>query len=333
MTARMRLLISVMAVVAVVLVGAAGYMTIDVDRGVTFFDAVYMTIITVSTVGHESVWELSRPGQLWTMTIITFGVVTVSYAFTSLLTLVVSGELRSLRERRKMEKQIEHIHNHVILCGYGRMGSLIAGELESSRVPMVVIERNRELDGDLRGLRFPFVLGDATDEDTLIQAGLMRARALVIALPTDADSVYVTLTARTLNPNVMIIARAEQPSTEAKLKRAGATRVICPQVIGATKVANILTRPSVVDFVDVANKGVDLEIDEYDVPEGSPLVGRTLRESHIRRRTGAIVVAIKRADGEAMVGPDPDAVLEARDTLILVGSAGMSERLPEIEGS
>ena len=196
---------------------------------------------------------------------------------------------------------------------------------------LVVVEKERTLEPDLRDAQVPFVIGDATEEDTLLQAGLKRARALVIVLKSDADNVYITLTSHTLCPNLVIVARAEQPTTDAKLTRAGASRVVCPQVIGATKVANILTRPTVVDFVEVANKGVDLELDEYKVSDRSPLVGRSLRDSHVRRKTGAIVVAIKRADGEALVNPDPDAHLEAKDTLILVGPAGVSSRLDNIE--
>lgn len=333
MSARMRLLLSTLAVLAVVFVGTAGYMMIEADRNIGFLDAAYMTVITVSTVGHETVWTLSRPAKLWTIGVIAFGVVTVSLAFTSLVSLVVSGELRSLRERKKMDKALEQVRHHVIVCGFGRMGGLVAQELQRRDVPLVVVENQRDLEIDLRAARMKFVIGDATEESTLLRAGLTRARALVIGLPTDADNVYVVLTARTLRPDLTIVARAEQPSTEAKLIRAGATRVICPQVIGATKIANILTRPTVVDFVDVANRGVDLEIDEYVVGDQSPLVGKTLRDSRIRHTTGSLVVAIKRADGEALVGPDPDARLGARDTLILVGPAGVSSRLEAIESA
>lgn len=329
----MRLILSVLAVLSVLFVGAAGYMIVEAEHHPTFLDALYMMVITISTVGYGEVFPLSSAGELWTIGVITFGIVTVSYAFTSLLSLVVGGELRSSQERKKMEKTIEHLKEHVILCGYGRMGSLVADELRQRDVPVVVVEKDRTLEDDLREDHLPFVIGDATEEEALLDAGLQRARGLVIALPSDADNVYIALTAHTLCPALTIVARAEQPSTEAKLTRAGATRVICPQVIGAIKVANILTRPTVVDFMEVASKGVDLELDEYEIGEQSPLVGRSLRDSGVRRKTGAIVVAIKRADGEALVGPNPDAHLEAKDTLILVGPAGVSSRLDAIEAS
>ncbi len=333
MSARMRLLLSILAVLAVVFVGTAGYMVIEADRDIDFLDAVYMTVITVSTVGYEAVWKLSRPAKIWTIGVIAFGVVTVSLAFTSLVSLVVSGELRSLRERKKMDKALKQVHDHVIVCGHGRMGELVAEELHRRDVPLVVVENKPKHEADLREAHLQFVIGDATDENTLLRAGLMQARAIVIGLPTDADNVYAVLTARTLRPDLTIVARAEQPSTEAKLIRAGATRVVCPQVIGATKIANILTRPTVVDFVEVASRGVDLEIDEYVIGDQSPLVGKTLRDSRIRRTTGSLVVAIKRADGESLVGPDPDSVLGAGDTLILVGPAGVSSRLKALDSA
>ena len=331
MSLRLRLILSIAAVLGVFVAGTIGYMIVDAQRCPSLADAAYMTVITLSSVGYGEVWGLSHAGRLWTVVVITFGIVTVSYAFTSLLSLVVSGELRSLRERRRMENSLSHLRDHVIVCGYGRMGALIVRELRRRGVPVVVVENERTLEPDLRYAEATYLIGDATEEETLLHAGLQRARALVIVLPSDADNVYTTLTAHTLCPNLTIVSRAEQLSTEVKLTRAGATRVICPQAIGATKIANILTRPTVVDFVEVADKGVDLEIDEYEIGDHSPLVGRSLRDSDIRRKTGAVVVAIKRADGPTMLGPDPDAQLQAKDTLILVGPAGVSSRLETIE--
>ncbi len=323
-------MLSILAVLAVLMVGTAGYVTLDADRGVTFLDALFMTVITVSTVGYEEVWALSPAGKIWTMGIIAFGIVTVSYAFTSLVRLVVSDEFRTSRERRRMNQTIEHMKNHVILCGYGRMGSLVMEELQRRSLPAVVIESDRARDVDLRDANIPCIIGDATEEELLLHAGLMRARALVLALPTDADNVFLTLTAHTLCPDLTIIARAEQPSTEAKLKRAGASRVVCPQVTGALSIVNVLTRPTVMDFAELASRGVDLEIDEFVVGPNSSLAGTTLREAHVPDKTGAMVVAIKKPQREAVFSPDPNVILESGDTLILVGPTGISSRLEAI---
>ena len=309
------------------MIGTAGYMLLETERDLSLLEAAYMTVITVSTVGFTEVWELSPATRIWTIGVIAVGVGTVSVAFTSLITLFVGGDFRSMRERRRMSATIENLRDHVILCGYGRMGSLALREIARDRVPVVVVEIDTAAEGSLREAQVPYIVGDATDEDTLKKAGVMRARALVAVLRSDADNVFITLTARTLRSDLPIIVRAEQPGTEAKLKRAGATRVICPQVMGATRIADVLTRPNVVDLVEMANKGVDLEIDEYEVGAQSPLVGKSLRESALRERTSASVVAVKRANGETLFNPGPDAVLGLGDTMVLVGPAGVSSRL------
>ncbi|MCH7808676.1 MAG: potassium channel protein [Planctomycetes bacterium] len=326
----LRFILAVVALFGVFIVGSIGYILIEADQNLTPLDAAYMTAITLSTVGYTEVWKLSDAGRLWTIGVIVFGIGTVSVAFTSLIALLVGGELRSHRESKKMEMRLRQMRDHVVLCGYGRMGSLIAKELTRRTVPVAVVELKPERENNLRDAGIPYLIEDATDDKTLRKAGLMHARALVTVLPHDADNIYVTLTARTLRPDLSIVARAEQPATEAKLKRAGASRVICPQVIGATRMVNVITRPNVVDFVDIANKGVDLEMDEYVIRDRSPLKGKTLRESTLRQKTGAMVIAIKRADGETLFNPDPDAVLAVNDTLILVGTAGVSSRLDEI---
>jgi len=330
MSMHTRLNLAVASLLGVLVIGSAGYMLIEEDRHISLLDSIYMTVVTVSTVGFKEVWPLSGPAKVWTIGVIVFGIGTVSVAFTSLISLIISGELRFEREKRKMETTISDMRNHVILCGYGRMGSLAVREMVERGLRVVVVEVGSSFEDALREAGIPHVIGDATDEEVLKKAGLMNARALVAALPSDADNVYIALTARTLRSDVLIVGRAEQPGTEAKLKRAGASRVICPQVIGATQVANVLTRPNVVDLVEMANKGVDLEIDEYVVARRSPLEGATLRGSALREKTGASVVAIKRADGETLFNPDPAAVLAAGDTLVLVGPAGVSARLDKL---
>lgn len=332
MAPRLRLILSVLALLAVFLVGTLGYLVVEKQQAPSVLDAAYMTAITLSTVGYSEAWELSDAGRLWTVAVIIFGIATVSIAFTSLITLFVSGDLLLLRERRIMEKTLQGLRNHVILCGYGRMGKLIADTLRQRGIELAVIEFKPENENDLRDAGIPYLIDDATEEDALLKAGFMHARAMISALRHDADNLFATLTARTLRPDITIIARAEQPNTEEKLRRAGATRVVCPQVIGATRVVNVLTRPNVVDFIEIASHGVDLEMDEYRVGENSPLVGKTLHDSGVREKTAAIVVAIKRADGQTLFNPSPDVVLQANDILILIGTSGVSNALDSLDG-
>ena len=220
----LRFILAVVALFGVFIVGSIGYILIEADQNLTPLDAAYMTAITLSTVGYTEVWKLSDAGRLWTIGVIVFGIGTVSVAFTSLIALLVGGELRSHRESKKMEMRLRQMRDHVVLCGYGRMGSLIAKELTRRTVPVAVVELKPERENNLRDAGIPYLIEDATDDKTLRKAGLMHARALVTVLPHDADNIYVTLTARTLRPDLSIVARAEQPATAAKLKRAGASR-------------------------------------------------------------------------------------------------------------
>ncbi len=322
---------AVLAVLAVLLVGTAGYMVLEQDFHPSFGDAAYMTVITVSTVGFTEVWPLSPTTRLWTIGVITFGIATVSYAFTSLVAMFVSGELRSQRERKKMTKTVDQLRDHVILCGYGRTGSLVIEELHRQGVHSVVIDHATDVEPHLKQAGIPYLIGDATSEDLLLRAGLLRADALVATLSNDADNVYITLTANAIKPELRIIARAEPPTTEPKLRRAGAARVICPHITGARKMAALITRPNVVDFVETVSEGVELEMDEFHISAGSSLNGRTLRESRVRDMSGGSVVAIKRADGETMYNPEPSSVIRQGDTLIVVGPSGISGKLKMLD--
>lgn len=336
MSPRQRLAFSLLLIVTVFLAGTVGYMLIeraDDGEGPTFGEAAYMTVITISTVGYTEVWPLTSRGRAWTICVIVFGIGTASYAGGSLIALIVGGELRSHRERHRMEKKLEHLSGHVILCGYGRMGRMIAERLSMENQDVVVIESDDRYERELTSLGIPYIIADATDEDELLRAGVERAGALVAALPSDADNVYITLTSYTLNPKLHILARAEQPRTEPKLKRAGATRVICPQVIGATKIASLITQPMVVDFIETVAEGVSLEMDEFVIEEGSPLSGTSLKDSGIRDQAAASVVAIKQASGATLYNPGPNAELSVGDTLILVGEKGMAGRLSSLTTS
>ncbi len=330
MTPGMRLTLAVLSVLTVFLVGSAGYMIIEVEHHPSFLDAAYMTVITLSTVGYGEVWPQSPAGKLWTIGVITVGIATVSVAVTSLIALFISGDLRLAREKKKMHNSVGKLRQHTILCGYGRMGSMVAEDLKAAGKSVVIIEARSVMTDELKMDGYYYVIGDATAETTLLEAGLAHAADLVAMLPHDADNVFITLTARALQPDLTIIARAEQPSTESKLLRAGATRVVCPQQIGANRIASVLLRPNVADFIDMAHRGVDLEMSEYNVSADSMLCGKTLRDVPLRSDVGATVVAIVRSDGYTAYNPAADAQLESGDCLIFVGPAGASERLNEM---
>ncbi|MBN1491562.1 MAG: potassium channel protein [Phycisphaerae bacterium] len=324
MEPRVRVILASFVLLSVFFVGAAGYVVLE---GQTFWDSAYMTAITLSTVGYREVFPLSRAGEAWTVLIIAFGIGAVFAAFGTVTAMIIGGEIGRMMGSRKLHAQINQLTGHIIVCGFGRMGSLLVKELQGRRVPVVVVEndplRTREVE-QVKGL---YVLGDAAEEMTLKEAGIARAKGLVTVLPHDSDNVFVALTARGLRNDLIIVARAEQHASESKLRRAGANRVISTQVIGATRIANVLTRPHVVDFQDVTAKGVDLEMDEFVIPPTSSICGKTLREAQLRRHANVMVVAIRHVDGRTTFNPGADATLRAEDTIITIGPAGSSSKL------
>ena len=326
MLLKFRLALSLLILLLVSAVGTVGYVVLE--DGMTLADALYMTVITVSMVGYEG--PTTPAGKMWSVAVIFFGVAAVALAFASLQGIIVSGELRRVMGRRRLKTTIEHLKGHIIICGHGRMGQLVASELSLRGVHAVVIEVDPAQTAELEEQNTPYVLGDAAEETTLLEAGLMRARALVATLPSDADNVFVTLTARSLREDLLIVARAEQSTTEPKLKRAGADRVICPQVIGGLRMSNIITRPHVVDFAEAAAAGVELEMDEHLVTTDSPLRSKSLLEAQLPSRAEVMVVAIRRKDGTAVYNPGPEETVEEDDTLIMIGRAGASKRLEKL---
>ena len=327
MTPRTKFILSLLVLVVVFLVGAAGYVVLDAASPLESF---YMTAIILSTVGLREPEWIDGPGRVWTIVIIVFGITAVLIAFSSLQAMIIGGEVRRVFGRRKLQTKISQLKGHIIICGHGRMGRLVASELHRQKVPLVVIDNDPAKTSDLEEQGILYVLGPAEEEETLVQAGLMNARGIVTCLREDAHNVFVALTARSLRSDLLIVARAEQIASQSKLERAGADRVICPQVIGATRVTNVLTRPNVVDFVEVAARGVELEMDEHVIGADSPLRGKLLKDSELRQKAGAMVVAIRRDDGTTIYGPSPDVQLLEKDILILIGRAGVSNRLEKV---
>lgn len=321
MDARKRLIASLVILFLVFLIGAAGFYALGVP---TALESAFMTIITLTTLGARDVRDvhLGSGGELWTMILITVGFVVVAYAFSNLLALMTGGELRKLLGRRKLENKIKSMRNHFIICGYGWVGRLICEQLHDEGIGFVVIDNSEKETAAAEEQGHLYILGDASDEETLTQAGIKRAKGLVSVLNNDANNTYVALTARGLKKELMIVARAESQATERKLLMAGADRVVCPHRIGARRITNLLLRPGIVEFVDVAARGLELEVNEVNITEGSPLAGRELRNSRLREDGGVMVVAVKRADGTTIFSPTAETVLKQGDTLITIGQRG-----------
>ena len=308
--------------------GTAGYMTIE---GWGAWDALYMTVTTVATVGFREVHPLSGAGQAFTLLLIVSGVGTAFYTATLLATAIVEGGLHRRFERRRIERMLEELHDHFILCGYGRIGSMIAEEFDQQKVPFVIIERSPERVQSVLLRGWLAVAADASRDEVLERVGIHRARGLIAAVGTDAENVYTVLTARVVRPDLFIVARVESDDAEPKLRRAGADRVISPYHIGATHMAQSALRPAVVDFVQLATSSgpLDLSMEQVKIQDGSGLVGQTIVEAGIRQKFGLIVVAIRRGDGTMDFNPSPESVIRAGDELVVLGRPQSVKALEE----
>ena len=323
---RLRIGVPLILLLVFIAVSAVGYETIEPEY--TWLDSLYMTVITISTVGYEVVGGgLSDAGKLWSIFVISGGVILGIALATQVGAFIIEGQIRSVIGRRQVERKIAMLQDHVVLCGFGRTGAMIAERLKKAGKTFVVVDIDPDRVELAERLHYLFVMGDAQEEETLQRVGLERAAVLITTLATDAANVFVTLSARHDNHKLLIVAKAEDTSSQAKLLRAGANRVICPEVIGATRMADVVLRPAVVDFVEVAQGGVDLELDQLILNTKSDLIGKTLEELQLPRRFGTHVVAIQRPDGTTNYHPTPQQALEAGDKLILVGRAGASEAL------
>jgi voltage-gated potassium channel len=318
----LRVRIGLAALVLVLVSGTVGYVVL----GYSFLDAVYQTVVTVTTVGYAPPRPLHGAGKVFTIALILLGVGTALYTFSVVFELLIEGHMRDLVRRRSMERSIARMSGHVVVCGWGRVGREVAVSLAAAGREVVVVDRDASR---LDEVAYPRVNGDVTDDEVLLQAGVERAAAMVAALDTDADNLFVTLAVRSMRPDIQIIARARNESSEPKLRRAGANRVVNPQQLGGDRMAAFVTQPHVVDFVDVVMHDGNLEfrLEELSVPVGSPLTGNTLHAVQLRDRTGALVLAIRRPDGSFATNPSPDVTIEAGDVLIGVGTASQLDAL------
>jgi voltage-gated potassium channel len=311
-----RLSLALSTLAGIIVVGTFGYVLL----GFSPLDALYQTVTTVATVGFREVEPLDAAGKVFTIVLILVGVGTALYTFTVLLETLIEGHLAELFGRRRMERQIDALRDHVIVCGWGRVGRAIGDELLAAGTPIVAIETD---DGRAASSIVPIVHGDATEDPVLEKAGIDRARAVVAALDTDAANLFLTLSARALRPDIFIVARARVHDSEEKLRRAGADRVVNPQSIGGARIAAFVLQPHVTEFLDIVmhDRNLEFRLAEVAVPQGATVAGRSIRDAQLRDRTGALVLALREQDGTFHTNPPPDTPLREGHVLIAIGTA------------
>lgn len=313
---------AMIALLLVLIVGTVGYLIL----GFGLLDAAYQTVTTVSTVGFREVEPLSAAGQVFTMALILVGAGAALYAFSVLIETFIEGRLNELLGRRRMEQSIASLHDHVIICGWGRVGRAIADEVAEAGRALVVVDVN---EGVLSDVPHPSVLGDATEDSVLRAAGIDRAGALVAAVDGDAANSFITLGARSIQPGLFIVARARSQESVEKLRRAGADRVVNPQSIGGARMAAFVLRPHVAEFLDVVmhERTLEFRLEEVVVSAGSPIVGQSLRDTQLRDHTGALVLALREADGTFHTNPPSGTAIRDGQVIIAIGTQDELARL------
>jgi voltage-gated potassium channel len=327
MSPRRRVLWGVCVLAIIIAAGVIGYVVIE---DWSFVDALYMTIITVTTVGYDEVHPLTTSGRIFSIFLIVGGVSGALYALSGIAGYIIEGHLGTTLGRRRMERTIAKLKGHFILCGYGRVGQEIARIFTEEGVSFVIIDKDQESIASAERDGRPYVLADATSDEGLKEAGIERARGLVVATGSDADSVYITLSARGLRPDLFIEARASSSSAGAKLKKAGANRIIAPYNLGARRMAELALRPAVVDFIDtvIHRRGRELQMENIAVGSNSALAGLTVEET--RHRTKAAILAISKKSGKLLANPQGEETIESGDRLITLGTKKQLATLEEI---
>lgn len=311
-----------LSLLTLMLLVAFGTLVYILLENMTFTDALYMTIITITTVGFGEVQELSPQGRAFTILLILLGVTAATTAISNAISVVLGPRLWHSIRLRRLEGILQQLEDHYIICGYGRMGSQVARDLQARGESFVVVDQNADIEAEMIAHEFPYIIGDATLDDTLMQAGIERARGLVAALNSDSDNVMTVLSARELSRKVIIVARVSNIEAESKLRRAGANRVISPYQLGGHRIAVALIRPSVSDFLDQLysfGAGMHIDLGQLHVRAGSRLEGQKIGSSDLRRVHNVNVLAIQRGDGEIIITPNPDEPLTAGCVLIVIG--------------
>lgn len=323
-----RLIWAVSFVLGVMCIGTFGFAFLE---HWSLLDALYMTVITVGTVGFSEVHPLDATGRVFTIVLILAGVGSLAFAFGQFVEFLLEGHFTNMLEVRRMEKRLSEMSGHTIVAGLGRVGSVTARSLADEAAPFVVIDSSPDSIELAEEQGWVVVQGDATEEETLVKAGIERAGAVVTALSRDAENLFVTISARSLNPDAFIVARSEHQSTEAKLVMAGANRVITPNVIGGRRMASMVLHPTVNDYLDLVsrNQGVEFRLQEVELADDSCYCGQSLAEAGIRETTGAQVVAILYPDGSVDANPAAATVLATGQRLVVLGSVDQVAVLTE----
>ena len=326
---RQKLYISIYLILIVITIGVIGYMVISGDG---FIDSLYMTVITMSTVGFGEIHPLTGYEKLFTIFLILISIVVYAYAVTSLTEYLANGKILQLLKYKKVQQKIQQLKNHTVVCGYGRNGKQAVKKLSIFKMPCVVIERDKELLDELEQNNILFIDGDATDDEALEKASVQSAKSLITALPSDADNLFVVLSARQLNNEMTIISRASNESSYKKLKIAGATNIIMPDKIGGMHMASLVVTPDLVEFVDrltILDKGPNLEeISINDLP--SELLNKTILDLDLRNTTGCTVIGFKTKDDEYVINPGASTILTPNSNLIVLGNSVQIQKLRQI---
>jgi len=315
------------------LVLAAGTAWFAMVEDFTVLDGLYMTVITVSTVGFREVHELDGSGRIFVVFLIISGLTVLTYTLGSVGRVIIEGSIERYVGRKRMLRDIDKLRNHYIVCGHGRMGQILCEELTKEGVPFVVVEGDPESAEDLMAKGYMVVKGDATEDEVLRNAGVMRAKGLVAVVSRNVDNLYITLSARVMcreeNPGLYILSRATDRQACDKIERAGADRVISPYVIGGMRIVQALLRPTVSDFLEIATRsgGLDLMFEELAIGSDSPLNGVALKDSGIRKSYDVVVIAIKKHTGEMVFNPGPESVLHNGDMLVALGDKDQLDRM------
>lgn len=326
-----RLRVTLTIAVGLLAVGTVGYRWIEGPTW-SYFDGFYFTAITLTTIGYGETHPLSTAGRAFTVLLAYSGVFTLAYFASELVRSVVTGELRAAIGRQWLDDQLANLAGHTIVCGYGRMGRIVCGELDRQQKRFVVLDENADVLKDLTFLHGLTLHGDATADEVLRKAGVERAKALITVVGSDSANLYITLTARLLNPKLLIVARAEEEEAEAKLRKVGANKVISPYLAGGHRAVQAVLRPTVLHFMEMATRPefLDLQIEEIHVAEGSPLAGQSLRQTRVHQDYGVVVVGILRADGELLYNPQADVVIEPDAVVLALGQRRQLDQLEKL---